>query len=80
MKHLKFSIPLSLIMWALFIWAALSLFGCATIKAHPVVTGVTFAIVAGSIAASQHHDNRVSSHTMSGIVTPNCAATPSLCQ
>jgi hypothetical protein len=34
----------------------LSLTGCATIREHPVATGVVVAVVAGSIiACTQHH-------------------------
>lgn len=38
--------------------AFLGLSGCATIQNHPVATGVAVAIVAGSIAASVHHDDQ----------------------
>lgn len=38
----------------------LALSGCATIQRHPVATGIVIAVVAGSIAASTQHDNRVS--------------------
>jgi uncharacterized protein YceK len=55
--------------------AFLSLSGCATIQNHPYATSFAVAIVAGSIAASTQHDNRVSpAHpTMSTIGSPNCA-------
>lgn len=54
--------------------AILSLSGCATIREHPYATGIAVAFVAGAIAASQQHDNRVGpAHPMSQIGTPNCA-------
>ena len=56
--------------------AFLALPGCATIQNHPYATSVAVALVAGSIAASQNHDNRVSPAThpaMSQIGTPTCA-------
>jgi hypothetical protein len=40
--------------------ALLTLGGCATMQRHPVATGVVVALVAGSIAASTNHDNRIS--------------------
>lgn len=56
--------------------AFLALPGCATLQNHPYATSFAVAIVAGSIAASTQHDNRVSpAHpTMSTISTPNCAS------
>lgn len=51
---------------------ALSLSGCATLERHPYATGFAVAIVAGSIAASTQHDNRVSPHATSSIGTPSC--------
>jgi hypothetical protein len=60
--------------------AFLALPGCATIQNHPYATSFAVAIVAGSIAASTQHDNRVSpAHpTVSTIGTPTC--TGSTCQ
>ena len=40
--------------------ALMSLTGCATMQDHPYLTGFGVAVIAGSIAASQQHDNRVS--------------------
>lgn len=54
--------------------AFLGLPGCATIQNHPYATSFAVAFVAGSIAASTQHDNRVSpAHSMSQVSTPNCA-------
>jgi uncharacterized protein YceK len=53
---------------------ALSLSGCATIQEHPVATGVAVAIVAGSIAASVHHDNQGGGPAMANVSGPNCAS------
>ncbi len=54
--------------------ALLSLGGCATIQEHPVLTSVGVALVAGSIAASAHHDNRTSvAAPVSQIGAPSCA-------
>jgi hypothetical protein len=54
--------------------AFLSLSGCATIQNHPLATSFAVAFVAGSIAASQAHDNRVSPNVAAraSIGTPNC--------
>jgi hypothetical protein len=54
--------------------ALLALSGCATMQEHPYATSFAVAFVAGSIAASQAHDNRVShAPAMSQIGNPNCA-------
>jgi hypothetical protein len=56
--------------------AFLALPGCATIQNHPYATSFAVAFVAGSIAASTQHDNRVSPATrpaMSQVSAPNCA-------
>jgi hypothetical protein len=48
--------------------------GCATIQDHPYATSFAVAFVAGSIVASQQHDNRMSSHApgTASIQTPSC--------
>jgi hypothetical protein len=57
----------------------LTVSGCATMERHPYATAFGMAFVAGSIAASSQHDNRVShtdpiaSPSMARIGTPNCA-------
>ena len=62
-------------MKALLALALLSLGGCATIQDHPVLTSVGVALVAGSIAASTHHDNRTSvAAPVSQIGAPSCAS------
>jgi hypothetical protein len=52
---------------------ALSLCGCATIQQHPYATSVVVAVVAGSIAASVHHDDQRGGPAMSNVAGPNCA-------
>lgn len=56
--------------------ALLALSGCATLERHPYATGIALALVAGSIAASQNHDNRMSAQApvRAGIGTPACTA------
>ncbi len=54
--------------------ALLLLGGCATIERHPLASSFAVAFVAGSIAASAHHDNRTSvAAPVSQIGAPNCA-------
>jgi hypothetical protein len=48
--------------------------GCATIREHPVIASIAVALVAGSIAASQNHDNRATPRAAATIGNPNCAA------
>jgi hypothetical protein len=62
-------------MRALALCTLLALSGCATIQDHPYATSFAVAFVAGSIAASQQHDNRVSPHApgSASIQTPSCA-------
>jgi hypothetical protein len=56
------------------LFAFLALPSCATIQNHPYVTSFAVAFVAGSIAASTQHDNRVSAHApgSASIGSPNC--------
>jgi hypothetical protein len=53
---------------------AITLTGCATLERHPYATGFAVAIVAGSIAASVHHDDQRGGPAASSIGTPLCAA------
>ena len=55
--------------------ALLSLQGCATIREHPYATGIAVAFIAGSIAASAHHDDQRGglAPTMAHISAPNCS-------
>lgn len=59
----------------LFVLAFLALAGCTTIQNHPYATSFAVAFVAGSIAASTQHDNRVSPHapSIATIGTPSCS-------
>jgi hypothetical protein len=79
---LKFAIPITLIMWALFIWLVLLVGGCATCREHPLVCTVAGAIVVGSVAATieanSGHDGR--DRNREHITPPNCAASPASCQ
>lgn len=52
--------------------AFLGLPGCATIQNHPIATSVAVAIVAGSIAASAHHDDQRGGPTMVNAAGPSC--------
>jgi len=54
--------------------AFLGLSGCATIQNHPYATGFAVAIVAGSIAASTHHDNQGGGPATANAAAPNCTA------
>lgn len=55
--------------------AFLALPGCATIQNHPYATSFAVAFVAGSIAASTQHDNRVSPNAAArtSIGNPSCS-------
>jgi hypothetical protein len=57
--------------------AFLALSGCTTIQNHPYAASFAVAFVAGSIAASQHHDYRTSvvapAPGVATISTPNCS-------
>lgn len=61
-------------MKSLILILALSLTGCATLERHPYAAGVAVAIVAGSIAASVHHDDQRGAPATASIGTPSCAA------
>jgi hypothetical protein len=56
-----------------FLCLFLQLVGCATLERHPYATSFAVALVAGSIAASGQHDNRVGhAPGTAGIGTPSC--------
>jgi len=59
--------------------ALISMSGCATIQEHPYATSFAVAFIAGSIAASTQHDNRISPHGSATIQPVNCA-NPAMCQ
>jgi hypothetical protein len=80
---LKFALPISLIMWSLFIWLVLAtLGGCAITPEARRGTLESFgaAIVVGTAVtmAERHKRHEPPGHVTIG--TPNCGATPSLCQ
>lgn len=55
-------------------WCVAALTGCVVMREHPYATATVVALAAGSIAASQNHDNRTSPRAMSTIGTPSCTA------
>lgn len=59
-------------MKTLTLFCLLALGGCATIQEHPYATGVAVAIVAGSIAASAHHDHQGGGPLTANAAAPNC--------
>jgi hypothetical protein len=60
-------------MKAFTLFCLLTLSGCATIQEHPYATGVAVAIVAGSIAASAHHDRQGGGPLMANAAAPDCS-------
>jgi hypothetical protein len=70
--------PISILILA----AALAAGGCVTCGQHPVACAVGAALVAGTAvelaAAHGHRDAHAPGHVTVG--TPNCAATPAICQ
>lgn len=51
----------------------LALSGCATIQQHPYATSFAVAIVAGSVAASAHHDHQGGGPLTANAAAPNCS-------
>lgn len=50
----------------------LGISGCATIQQHPYATSVLVAVVAGSVAASVHHDHQGGGPLTANAAAPNC--------
>ena len=82
-QGLKFALPISLIMWSLFFWLVLAtLGGCAITPEARRGTLESFgaAIVVGTVATMAERHKRHEPPGRATIGTPNCGATPSLCQ
>jgi hypothetical protein len=61
---------------ALALLTLLSLAGCAPpafVQEHPYATGFAVAIVAGSVAASVHHDHQGGGPLTANAAAPNCS-------